>query len=132
MSKRDLPSSRPFVFPEDSLFLFVDSLLAVGPAGKSQLSVSTIFDYMSAIRTCFLQAGVSFVWPEVAYRLVKGEGSRRRRVGLDTSSIKRPFPPRVAMILERHLASIGRSWEEQAAAGAVLLCFYFGWRSSTI
>ena len=104
-----------------------------GSAGHSQLKVSTVFDNLSAIRTCFAQAGVSFTWPERAYKFVKGESVARRQLGVDRPTVKAPFMPRLAQILDQYLL-LQRSCNSfpATAAMAVLLCFYFGWRSSTV
>ena len=40
--------------------------------------------------------------------------------------------PRVAMRLCLWMAAGGRVWNELCAVSALLLCYYFGWRSSTI
>lgn len=92
----------------------------------------TVLDYLSGIKSCFLQAGLTFEWPPLAYRLVRGEGSLRRRAGLEHATTKLPFMPRVAEALDHALQFGELSPKEATAIGAILLCFYFGWRSSTV
>jgi hypothetical protein len=85
------------------LLAFTDSLLSSRSTGKSQLKVSTVYDQLSAIKTCFLQAGEDFTWPQLAYRFVKGESVNRRQLGHERQLVKAPFMPRVALILDQAL-----------------------------
>ena len=101
-------------------------------AGKDQLSITTVFDYLSSIKSCFSQAGISFTWPDLVTRIVKNEGSMRRRLGGDISAAKLPFMPRLAELLDRVLQTGGLELGVHRACAAVVLCFYFGWRSSTV
>jgi hypothetical protein len=64
--------------------------------------------------------------------MIRGEGSLRRRAGIEHSTTKLPFMPRVAEALDRALQFGELSVKEAKATSAILLCFYFGWRSSTI
>lgn len=101
-------------------------------AGNDQLSITTVFDYLSGIKSCFSQAGISFIWPDLAIRLVRTEGSMRRRLGGDISAAKSPFMPRLAQLLDHVLVTGGHDLGVRRACAAILLCFYFGWRSSTV
>lgn len=76
--------------------MYVDTLLGCRSAAKKQLTVPTVLDYLSAVKSCFLQAGITFEWPQLAYRLIRGEGSVRRRSGKEAPVSKYPFMPRVA------------------------------------
>ena len=45
--------------------------------------------------------------------------------------MKQPFMPRMAQAVENFLDT-QPDYDLQASAAAVLLCYYFGWRSSTV
>ena len=56
----------------------------------------------------------------------------RRRLGSDISATKSPFMPRLAQLLDQVLVTQGHDRGVHSACAAILLCFYFGWRSSTV
>ena len=56
----------------------------------------------------------------------------RRRQGGDVAAAKQPFMPRLAQLLDRVLVTGGHDLGVHRACAAILLCFYFGWRSSTV
>jgi uncharacterized protein YdeI (YjbR/CyaY-like superfamily) len=45
---------------------------------------------------------------------------------------KAPFLPRLAQLLDHILVTGGHGERVRSACAAILLCFYFGWRSSTV
>ena len=61
---------------------------------------------------------------------MRGENVARRQLGPECQLVKTPFMPRLAQALDTFLAR-GGAGQLAAGAAAVLLSYYFGWRSST-
>lgn len=55
-----------------------------------------------------------------------------RRLGRDFSAAKAPLMPHVAQLLNCALVTWGYNLGVRRARTAILLCIYFGWRSSTV